>query len=781
MKLGQLFKSIGKQDAKGQFLRFCINGVIAAAIHYGVYFLLQLWIDVNIAYTAGYMLAFVVNFIATNYFTFHTKPTWKNFVGFAGSHCINYFLHIILFNVFLQMGVHRLIAPPLVMLVAMLVQFTILRFVFGKNKGLNALQSPRYFLLVGYLLCIHLLGLAVLSLFRLAAFLSLYAKMSVNGGEPTGAFLRGLWFDNVVGCYILVAPLILGLLAATFRWVTPLIVKCIALFVAVCYILVFAISAANIPYYAYFAKNINSSIFNWFGYTGTTTGMIVGERSYWIYIILFFVVAAAYLWLMHRLYRWMVAQLAKYSGKDSSRLLPWVARLIVTLALGGLCVFGIRGRVGYNPIKISQAYYCNDPFLNQLGIAPAFNLLTSWMDDMRPENRELRLMAYDDAISYARKSLDIMGDVDSLHVLKRHVTAESPQQRPNIVIILMESMTADLLQTFGQTERLTPTLDSLYQCSWAFTNFYSAGIHTNHGITASLYSFPALMKRNLMKGTVTPQRQGLPSILKDMGYHNMFFMTHESQYDNMNAFLRTNGYDEVFAQEDYPKSERVNAFGVSDRFLLDYGLDKINEADRAGQPWMATLLTISNHPPYVIPEWFKPQSQKEEYQIVEYADWCIGSFLAQARQQAWYDNTLFVIMADHGKLVGNVSSELPESYNHIPLLIFGPGIQPQVSDQLATQIDVMPTVLGLLGVDYDFEGFGIDLRKQHREMVFYTADDQIVARDAQRRFIYVPATGQTFREGPSGTGYDDLQQYVFALIQTAEFIYLHPTHANLVE
>lgn len=115
-----------------QFLRFCIIGVLAAAVHYGVYLILQWWIALNIAYTAGYLISFIGNFILTNFFTFRTKPTWKNFVGFAGSHCINYFLHIVLFNIFLWLGVHHLIAPPLVMLVAMLVQFSILRAVFTK-------------------------------------------------------------------------------------------------------------------------------------------------------------------------------------------------------------------------------------------------------------------------------------------------------------------------------------------------------------------------------------------------------------------------------------------------------------------------------------------------------------------------------------------------------------------------------------------------------------------------------------------------------------------------
>lgn len=622
-----------------------------------------------------------------------------------------------------------------------------------------------------FLLCLHLLGLLFLTLFRCVEYAALSGTMSAAQDEASawGAFVRGVWFDNVVGCYILIVPLVVVLLAACFDRLQSGWRRFAQWWFVVFYVIVLAISTSNIPYYAYFAKNINSSIFNWFGYANTTAGMVVGESSYWLYIALFIVATLLYIGgvvMLRRYFDRLIGQGRR--GQMSARTIA--LRVVLTLCLAGLCVFGIRGRVGYNPIKISEAYYCQDPFLNQLGIAPAFNLLTSWLDDLRPENKELHLMAYDEAITYARKSLCIEGETDSANVLKRHIEADSVQMKPNIVIILMESMSASFLHTLGQQEQITPTLDSLYQCSWAFTRCYSAGIHTNHGITASLYSFPALMKRNLMKGTVTPRRHGLPSVLKELGYHNMFFMTHESQYDNMNAFLRTNGYDDVYSQEDYPMDERVNAFGVSDHFLFDYGLQRINEAARQDTPWMATLLTISNHPPYVIPEWFKPRSKDEEYQIVEYADWCIGDFLAKARREAWYQNTLFVIMADHGKIVGQVDSELPESYNHIPLIIFGPGVTPYLSDELAAQIDVMPTVLGLLGAGYDFDGFGVNLLKTSREKVFYTADDQVAARDANGRFLFVPATGQHFEEGKPDTDFDGLQKYVFSMIQTAEYM-----------
>jgi len=117
-----------------QFIRFCIVGTVAAGIHYGIYYLLlKLGAGHNLAYATGYILAFICNFIATSYFTFRTGPSWGKFAGFAGSHAVNFLLHMVLLNVFLWMGMHELIAPIVVMLVAMLVQYTILNFVFKKK------------------------------------------------------------------------------------------------------------------------------------------------------------------------------------------------------------------------------------------------------------------------------------------------------------------------------------------------------------------------------------------------------------------------------------------------------------------------------------------------------------------------------------------------------------------------------------------------------------------------------------------------------------------------
>ena len=630
-----------------------------------------------------------------------------------------------------------------------------------------------------WLISIHIAGLLVFSLFRFTEFVSLHSQIVHPEASVFGAFIRGVWFDNVIGCYILLVPLVVAGGAAVVGRSHRLVYLFTAWWFSILYALAFMASAANTPYFAYFFKNINSSIFLWFGYTATTAGMLFEEKSYWLYILLYFLLAGGFVWTVFKLTNIFRKRIEKQPA-DSLNVRCIAGRGIVWVLAVLLCLFGIRGRRGYNPIKVSEAYYCDDSFLNQLGINPSFNLLTSVLDDLRKENRELHLMPYAEAISYARASLGIQGKADSNYVLRRRVVSAISPRRHNVVVILMESMSASLLKTFGQPDELTPTLDSLYRCSLAFTNCYSAGIHTNHGLTASLYSFPALMFRNLMKGTVTPHREGIPTILRREGYHNMFFMTHEAQYDNMKAFFSTNGYDDIYSQENYPRDSVVNSFGVGDHFEMNFALGKINAAARRHNPFLATILTISNHPPYKVPTWFHARSKEAEKQIVEYADWSIGQFLKAARRESWYKNTVFVIYADHGKMVGKADGELPVSYNHIPLLIFGPDVKPQLYDGLAQQVDIVPTVLGLLGLSYDYDGFGVDLLKTRRQMVFYSADNQVVARDYQRCFVYNPSMQKAFcydaqpgwklRESHDTKAFTPLRKYVFAMEQTAQFM-----------
>ena len=245
----------------------------------------------------------------------------------------------------------------------------------------------RFLRLIAFLLGIHVAGLLMLSLFRLAQFGALHSMMAKDGVAPVStAFVKGVWFDNVIACYVMVVPLAVLLIAATFGYYAKWLRKAAAIWLTVFFIVFMGIAAANIPYFAYFFKNLDSSIFGWFGYVGTTTGMLVGEASYWPYIILFLVSALLFALGVRKWYKITDRCISSPQSTPSplasrkTTAFAFLAKLCVSAVLIGLCIFGIRGRMGYNPIKISQAYYCDDPFLNQLGISPTYNLLTSYAE-----------------------------------------------------------------------------------------------------------------------------------------------------------------------------------------------------------------------------------------------------------------------------------------------------------------------------------------------------------------------------------------------------------------
>ena len=632
----------------------------------------------------------------------------------------------------------------------------------------------RFLTLIWYLLAVHQSALVFFTLFRTAFYLTFSSQLAGDATPVWPAFLRGLWTDNVMACYVMLPALVVALVAGIVGLRRRGTVRGLGIWFGVLYALLFMASAANIPYYDYFVRPLNSSIWQWFIYPEQTAGMVFGEASWIKYIVLWFVAVVAFSLLL----RFMGTRLWKrLSSLPVSSPRRNAVTLCVSLPLIALCAFGIRGRTGYQPIKISAAYYCTTPLLNHTGVNAAFSLLQTTNDDLRPENRALSLMDEKEALAVVQKELGREG-IEGISPLARRVEGGGDVHEYNVVIVLMESLSAELMARFGADSRLTPVLNDLFSSSLSFSRFYSTGNHTNQGIYATLYGFPSILKRNSMKGSTIPRYSGLPTVLHEAGYHTLFFMTHEKQYDNMNAFLLTNGFDEVFGQEDYPRDKYVTRWGVADDYLLLHSIEIINERVKDGKPFLATLLTIQNHPPYRLPDYFKPIFDDDGANIVAYSDWAVGKFLEEARKQPWYDNTIFVFLGDHGKVLGETRYEVPESFNHIPLIIFGPGVKPQESSAFGLQQDVTPTLLGILGRGYVQNNFGIDLLRETRRSVYYSTDNAVVARDSVRLFIYNPEADKEFFYDVSTPAFrplqpmspeaENLRRTVFANLQTVE-------------
>lgn len=646
------------------------------------------------------------------------------------------------------------------------------------SSKIGAYLSAPFLQSLKYLFQVHVTALVAMSLFRLLMLWALWEQLPIDVRHAPGmhcqALLRGVWFDNVVACYILILPLFAVSLAALFGYYGRRLIRPIGIFFGVAYSLVFMACAGNIPYFSYFTKVLNSSIWNWAEHGGTTLGMIFGETSYYLYIGSFVLMSLLFCWTLQRLGKaWRTA--TEDTATSSHKWQTRGTSVVLGIALCGLCLFGIRGRMGYNPIKISAAYFCESPILNQLGVNPMFCLLQSTLDDRRAENKRLQLMDDAQAVAQVQQALGRQG-ISGISPIARKVVADSAAKKQNVVMILMESMSAKLTGTLAGTS-LTPNIDRLAAEGLSFTNCYSSGNHTNHGLYATLYSFPSILKRNAMKGSAIPNYSGLPTVLANNGYHTMFFMTHESQYDNMNAFLRTNGYQDIYAQEDYPKEKIANHFGVSDDYLFEYALPVLKKSHENGTPFFATLLTISNHPPYVFPEGFKPQAATTEEQIVEYADQCIGDFMQAAAHEPWFENTIFILVGDHGKMVGQADCELPEAYNHVPLIFYGHGIAPQVNAAWAGQVDIAPTLLGMLNISYTQNNFGVNLLTEQRPCIFYSADNTIAARNEKYLYVYNPDAEQEFcydiqgerpQVVPMNSEHQALRSYCYSMLQATE-------------
>ena len=303
---------------------------------------------------------------------------------------------------------------------------------------------------------------------------------------------------------------------------------------------------------------------------------------------------------------------------------------------------------------------------------------------------------------------------DGLFDIKREVSNPGPEKRLNIVMIMVESLSSDYLGYFGNQEGWTPTLDGLIDKSLFFTNFYATGTRTTRGLEAVTLSIPPTPGRSIVKRIGRETNQwSLGNVLNKHGYQSYFIYGGRSYFENMNAFFSGNGY-QIVDQTTVPSDEIefANAWGMADSDIYRQTLKVADRLAEQQQPFFMHLMTTSNHRPYTYPEGkIDIPSGSGRPGAIKYTDYAIGEFLRQAQAKPWFKETLFVILADHQAGSAGKRS-LPIERYHIPLWIYAPGqIQPGEIDTLASQIDLPPTLLGLLNMSYKSFFFGKDVRQ----------------------------------------------------------------------
>ncbi|WP_418262903.1 LTA synthase family protein [Flavobacterium faecale] len=306
---------------------------------------------------------------------------------------------------------------------------------------------------------------------------------------------------------------------------------------------------------------------------------------------------------------------------------------------------------------------------------------------------------------------------NQIHNLKplsstRTIQSDSAEIHKNVVLITIESYSADFMKMYGNKQNISPFLDSLATQSLLFTNFYASGNRTVRGLEAVTLCLPPTAGESVVKREDNKNKFTTGSVFKSKGYQVKYLYGGDAFFDNMEDFFSGNGYDIV--DEKTFKPEEItfsNVWGVCDEDMVNKAIKTINTEAQTGKPFFNHWMTVSNHRPFTYPNGKIdiPGNAKSREGGVKYTDYAIKKFFGMAEKQPWFKNTVFVIVADHCASSAG-KTELPIDKYRIPAMIYSPGfIQPHHYNQLMSQIDIMPTLFGLLHFDYQSKFFGQDV------------------------------------------------------------------------
>lgn len=632
-------------------------------------------------------------------------------------------------------------------------------------------QVPSF---IPYILTVYSIGMGCFSFFRILLLISERDRINdlPNSTILYKAFGMGLRFDTVISGYLLALPLLVFTTAYFLKNESLYKQKFIIWTINILYSISFLISAVDIPYFSQFFMRLNISVFNWFENPMFVVKMITSEFKYswttfpFLLLVFFF----------------CKTNLVFYKKFITTNTVFQINKTGITffLILATLTFAGIRGRISIkSPIRVGTAYFSNHAFTNQLGLNPTFTFLRSCLNSLNPKNKKVHLMDDAKAITYVQNELKTNNSNEKIPIARK-VYSKEKSKNLNVILVIMESMSAGKMGRYGNLKNLTPSLDSLASISTTFDNIYTAGIHTYNGIYSTLTSYPALFEQHSMKGVNIPSYECLPKVLKKNGYSTTYFTTHDEQFDNVAGFLSSNGIEKIYSQKDYPSEEVKSTLGVTDDYLFRYSESILDELAKQSKPFFVSMMTASDHGPYVIPEYFKPKSKKVRDQIVEYADWSIGQFIKQCSKKPWYKNTIFVFIADHGGSL-DATYDMPLNYHHSPLIFHNPTIfKAKSRDDIGGQIDLFPTLMGYLNINYTNNTLGIDLNEHERPFIYFCADNKYGALN--NKFYYINRKGSTQSlykyKNKDRENYlesypelvDSIKNYTEAMMQTAQFM-----------
>ena len=428
---------------------------------------------------------------------------------------------------------------------------------------------------------------------------------------------------------------------------------------------------------------------------------------------------------------WRIFRRQDFSEAGNSGMIPFLATFAIYAFLFTGSFFWLR--FSYRNLQSANNY------ATELQCNGCWNFLEAYSSSTLEYDRFYQMLPTDEAS--ALKLALCNQDGDGVQAIRDSV----PVIKKNIVVIAVESLSADFLSAYGNEDGITPNLDTLIEKSLVFDNLYAAGNRSVRGLEALTLCIPPSAGESIIK---RPGNAGLFStgtVLRANGYTTSFIYGGDSYFDNMRTYFSGNGF-EIIDKTSYPKEDITfaNIWGTCDEDSYRVALKEFDKKAGSGTPFHAIIFTISNHRPYTFPEGkiTYDGEMKSRSAAVKYTDFAIGQFLAEASRKSWFANTVFVIVADHCASSAGKTS-IPVDKYHIPAIVYSPGfIRPQRVEKLCSQIDLMPTVFSLLHFSYDSKFYGQNiLDSEYNQRAFmatyqdlgYYSDDVLTVLSPVRR------------------------------------------------
>ena len=541
-------------------------------------------------------------------------------------------------------------------------------------------------------------------------YLNIIVVEKIRLTEILGVFWYSLKLDLATSCYIMIFPFLILAVQSLWspRWLNW-INKVYAGIVIVGYSLT---AAGEMGIYAEWKTKLTYKVIKYLNHPGEIFNS-AETSTFYILVFIFLAISVAGIFVYQRFF---------YLNLERVKKNVWFSMVFILL-VPGLLIVGLRGGIQQIPINQSQSYYSDHNILNIASVNNAFNLYISIFENLQNFDHDPYLFMSKESAADRMKKIYQMPVDSTRSMLKTN--------RPNIVLLILESWSADLIEDLGGEPGITPEFRKLEKNGILFDQVYASGARSEQGMASIFGGFPA---HPISSITVQPDKfVKLPSLVKDLektGYSTAFYFGGQLIYGNIKSYIIFNGFDKIMEGDNFPKSMPQGKLGIHDEYTLGY---MENDIGTMKQPFFAALFTLSTHSPWDQP-YARPlkwgDNEHEYINAAYYTDHCLGEFFAIAKKQPWYDNTLFIIVADHSHNSYRNWHPFSKQYHKIPLLFYGNVIKDQykgtVNHKLGNQHDLSATLLGQLHLPARDFHYSKDLfNPSSPEFAYYTTEDGV--------------------------------------------------------